>query len=92
MSGGSGDDAYEVVYTIVDYDNAQQWLIVHDAEDDTQWSKMNWTYDAEQQLWYCTAAFGLSSAAAAEAAADADPSDPSTGGCGMFAWSRLQPR
>lgn len=73
--------------TVVSFDNATQTVI---ADDGAAFSKLQWAWtDGDTQLWYCTAAFGAASAEEAEAAADANPSDPAAGGCGEFAWSML---
>lgn len=82
-----GEDMFP--YTIDHYDNADDVAIAQDDGDGT-WSKFEWIIDGEM-VWYCQSAYGMDSAAAAEAAPDADPAAPDTGGCGGFAWSALHP-
>ncbi|MBN2498541.1 MAG: hypothetical protein JXR96_28375, partial [Deltaproteobacteria bacterium] len=54
------------------------------------WSRFDWTWH-QGALYYCQIAYDAASEEAAAAAAGADPSDPEHGGCGAFAWSRLNP-
>jgi len=77
-------------YAIATYDNATDTLVAQD-EGDSTWSKFQWAAATGGELWYCQVAFAMPCRADAEAAPAADATDPATGGCGMFPWSRLVP-
>lgn len=77
-------------YSISEFDNAERFIIAQDDGDST-WSKFEWTY-VQDDLYYCQSAYGESSAEEALAAMDADPTDPTSAGCGGFSWSQLVPQ
>lgn len=80
---------------LVRWDNADNWAITQNAEDAQfgpgTFTVLVWTEPAAGKFYYCTAAYGLESQAAAEAAdrtaPDADATE--TTGCGGFAWTRM---
>jgi hypothetical protein len=78
------------VYAIATFDNTADTLVAQD-EGDSTWSKFQWAAGDGGTYWYCQVAFGEPCRADAEAVPAADPSDPATGGCGMFPWSLLTP-
>ena len=53
------------------------------------WSRFDWVWDAEGQLWYCQTAYDAPDEAAALATPAADDTDPSSGGCGGFSWTGM---
>lgn len=56
-----------------------------------KFNKIVWTEPSTDSFYYCFVDFGLDTAAAAEAStATADATNPETGGCGGFAWTRLR--
>jgi hypothetical protein len=77
-------------YAIDHFDNDADVVIAQSADDDT-WSRFDWSFADDGKLYFCQTAFGLASAAAAEATVAADAADPATAGCGGFAWSALTP-
>jgi hypothetical protein len=82
---------------VVSFDNDENVAITHTADDaefnpDT-YSKLVWTEPSDDGFYYCTVDFGLESQKAAEDTDKvADDSDPANGGCGMFPWTKLEPR
>jgi hypothetical protein len=75
-------------YTLEAFDNAEQWVVGQD-EGDSSFSRFDWTWD-DEDLHYCTAAFGLATLEEAVAAPAADGTNLETG-CGGFSWSHLEP-
>jgi hypothetical protein len=53
------------------------------------WSRFDWTTH-DSDLYYCQTAYASSTEQEAKKTAPADASDPTAGGCGGFAWSRLR--
>lgn len=79
------------VYAIASWDNGAGTLVAQD-EGDSTWAKFQWVADDADGVYYCQTAFGETCRADAEAAADADATDPAVGGCGgMFPWTHLTP-
>ena len=81
--------------TIVEFDNDARWVITQNPADDmfnpSKFNKIVWTQPEGERLYYCWVDFGLDTAEAAKASTKtADASSPATGGCGGFAWTRLQ--
>lgn len=81
------------LFLIEAYDNDGRWIVAQsdgrNAFDPLLYNRYNWTWDGED-LYYCTAAFGLETAQDAMDAPDADPGDLAAG-CGGFGWSLLTP-
>jgi hypothetical protein len=80
--------------TVISYDNDENFAVTQQPADDmfnpSKFSKVVWTEPAEGRFYYCTVDFGLATAAEAEASTKtADASDPATGGCSGFSWTRL---
>ena len=80
---------------IVSYDNTANVAITK-APADAQfapntYSRVVWTEPANSEFYYCTTAFGLPTAEAAEGAPEAgiDRNDLGAKGCAGFAWSQL---
>ncbi|MBN1610276.1 MAG: hypothetical protein JW940_26850 [Polyangiaceae bacterium] len=87
---GSGASASVFVFT--QFDNDAMYAIAENDEDNEyspgRWSRFDWT-EYEGELYYCSTAYD---AAAEQDALDtprADDTDPTSGGCGSFPWSRL---
>jgi hypothetical protein len=76
-------------YTITQYDNDGDFAIAQDDAAGT-WTRYDWLF-LDDELWYCTTAFGLASEDEAVATPAADGSDPANGGCAGFSWSPLTP-
>lgn len=83
------DDPSVFVLTDVGPDHA----IARNGDDNAfnpgAWSRFDFTTAADQ-LYICQSAYDAASAADARAVS-ADPGNPAEGGCGMFAWSALNP-
>jgi hypothetical protein len=77
-------------YFINYFDNDTRFVVARSANEMT-YSKFEWTYEGEQLL-YCASASGQETAAAAEAAAGADASNPTGGGCVGAPWHPLDPQ
>ncbi len=91
--GGWGNASY---FHITQFSNDSQYAIAqnntHNAYNPDKWSRFDWTwYDSGSgvELWYCQTAYGADTEADALATAAADATDPSSGGCGGLAWSKL---
>ncbi len=82
--------------TVSSYNNNSRTAITQNSADD-EWSPstfnvVQWTEPMDGVFWVCTVDFGLETADdAATSAKVADASDPATGGCGDFPWTRLEP-
>jgi hypothetical protein len=84
------------IYNLTQYSNAEQWVV---AQNDSThgwapdlWSRFDWTWDFDGNLWLCQTAFDAADEAAALATPASDASDPAIGGCGgMFPWTNLTP-
>lgn len=83
---------------IVDWSDDENWVVTqNDMEADFNPSLFNrivYTQpSANGSFYYCFVDFALDTAQAArESAMTADDSDPENTGCGMFPWTRLDPR
>lgn len=82
--------------SIIEFDNATNVAITQNPPDDEfnpdAFSRVVWTEPEADGFWYCIADFGLATVEDARAStAMADDTDPATGGCGGFAWTRLTP-
>lgn len=87
-------DAGFMKLDVVAYDNGTNTAITQNPADDawnpSKFNKVVWTEPTDGAFYYCIVAFGLDSDAAAWASeASADATDPATGGCGGFPWTRL---
>lgn len=78
---------------LTQYDNAGQWTVGQNHPEDqffpSDWSRFDWTWDADDQLWFCQTVFSANSEEEALAADAADTSDVANSGCGGSAWSQL---
>lgn len=78
--------------TIVSYSNAEEFFVSENGDDNGEtaglFSRVDWTLFGDA-FYYCQTAFDAADAAAAEAVSRADDAAPDAGGCGDFAWSRL---
>ena len=78
---------------LTQYDNDGMYAVGQNHENDAfnpdLWSRFDWTWDADGDLWYCQSLFNGASEDDALDAPAADDADPTTGGCGGFAWSKL---
>lgn len=83
------------VFDFTEYDNDEAYAIAQNGSANEYnpdlYSRFDWTWDAADQLWYCQTAYAAASEADALATAAADPTDPSTTGCGGFPWTSLTP-
>jgi hypothetical protein len=77
-------------YALGAFDNAEGWVVGRDEGDGT-YSRFDWTWDADAQLHFCTAAFGEDTEQAAIDAPKPDTGDLDAG-CGGFSWSHLHPQ
>jgi hypothetical protein len=80
--------------TIVTFDNEANFAITQQPADDTfnpsKFAKVVWTEPVKGAFFYCTVDFGKDTAAEAQATSNtADASDPTSSGCGGFAWTEL---
>ena len=89
------DDSWTMmgsVFHITQYSNDNDYLITQNDSDNEYspdlWSRFDWTYEGNGDLFYCQIVFDAQSEPAALTSTGADRSDLDTG-CGGFGWSRL---
>lgn len=82
------------LYHVTRFSNDTQTII---AQNDSAngffpdlYSRFDWT-EFNGETWYCQTAFAAATEYEARTVMPADPTDPPNGGCGTFAWSRLNP-
>ena len=91
----AGDPPSTLTLHIESYENDAQYLIAENGEDDTYnaglYSRIDWTWDADDILYYCQVAFDAASAEDAEATEPPNDNSPNLGGCGgsSFPWTAL---
>ena len=85
-------------FAVVSYDNSLNHAVLYTPED-AEWSpntysKVVWLDPSwDGSVYYCTVSFDHASAEEAAAAEDSsDASDPESGGCVDFAWTKLTPQ
>lgn len=84
------------IYQIESFSNNEDYLLGlgdnSNAFNPGTYDRFDWT-TFESSLYYCTTAFGKTSAEDARTAGEgvADTTDPSSSGCGGFSWTRLDP-
>ena len=78
------------LFHVTDYSNEGSWIVAQNDEyneyNPLLWSKFEWTWDADGELYYCQSAYDAATEEDAFAAEGADATDLS-GGCGGFGWS-----
>jgi hypothetical protein len=80
--------------TVTKYNNAMRYSVVQ-APADAEWgankfSKFVWTPVESNVFFYCIIEYGKDTADEAENTTNiADPSSPTTGGCGGFKWTKM---
>jgi len=88
QSSSFGDSTFNITR----FSNHDEYLIAqNDASNDYNpelWSRFDWVVDGGE-LWFCQSTYDAPTELDALETARADDTDPSTGGCGEFAWSRL---
>ena len=84
----SGDS----IFAITRLNNHLSYLVAHNDPGNQwnpgKWSRFDWTWDTEGQLYYCQIVFDANSADEAESNKSADRTDLQ-GGCAGFGWSHL---
>ena len=85
----SGDFSFE----ISQYNNEEHVVIAQNAADNewnpSLWSKFQWTYDPQQNLFYCQVSFDAADEADAISTPPADPTNIESG-CNLFGWTMLR--
>lgn len=81
------------VFDILTFDTDSKVIIAENAADNMfapgKFSRFDWT-QVDDRLFFCQSAFDKDTAEDAADSPSADPTDPTTGGCGgMFPWSEL---
>jgi hypothetical protein len=83
---------------VIEVDTTNRVAIIQYAEDDmfnpNKFNRYVWTAPAQDgSFFFCTEVFGKDTLAEAKAdPATSDASDPTTGGCGMFPWTKMTRR
>jgi hypothetical protein len=87
------------VMRLVDWNEDENWVVTQNPSDAMSnpdlFNRIEFTEPdpATGSLYYCFVDFGLDTAEdARQSTATADASEPEDGGCGMFPWTRLDPR
>jgi len=80
--------------SIVEYDNSGNTFFYQMSADDQynpgKYGKLVWTEIENDSFYYCLIAYGKETLEEAkDDTATADSSNPDTGGCGGFAWSKV---
>jgi len=92
VTSSTWSDSFADVFHIAEFSNASDYAIAQNdaanAFNANLWSRFDWTMYAGR-LYYCQTAYNAASQAAAEATAPANATNPTTGGCGGFSWTRL---
>lgn len=96
ITSSAWSDSFANIFHILSYSNDSNYLIAKNdpanAFNPDLYSRFDWTR-FNSDLYYCQTAFDAATAADAKAA-QADPTDPTTGGCdvvGNFSWTNLTP-
>ncbi len=80
------------VFHITQVDNPHSFLIarndIANLYNPSAWSRFDWTYDDEDDLWFCQTAYNAESEQAAQQTAAADAGNLAAG-CNGFPWSKL---
>ena len=89
--GGFGSASF----AILQFSNSADFLVGQNGADNSfspdLFSRFDWTNFASE-LYFCQGTFAAASEAEAAAADTSDATDPTSGGCGGFSWSRLTPQ
>jgi len=79
-------------FLITQFSNVTQMVIAqNDSQNEwsaEQWSRFDWTENSDG-LWICQTTYDSETEEAAINTAAADTTDPALGGCGTFAWTKL---
>jgi hypothetical protein len=78
--------------TITQNNNDEQWAVAQNSDSSWSpglWSKYDWTWDDEGELYYCQSTFDAETEEDALAAESADADDLATG-CSGFSWSGMR--
>lgn len=80
------------IFHLLIINNAETMAIAENDADNAfsagLFSRFDWVWDDNENLFFCQTAYDAPTVEAA-AAVEADSSDPANGGCGMFPWSAL---
>ena len=80
--------------TITVFDNDAMWAVAQNSADDpwspSLWSKYDWTWDADGELYYCQSTYNAETEELALEADRADAEDLAAG-CNGFSWSQMSP-
>ena len=81
-------------FSILERNESGKYMIAqngaNNAYNPSKFSRIDFTKDSNDDLYYCQIAYDKDTAAEAEAVETADANDL-TGGCGGFSWSKLTP-
>jgi hypothetical protein len=87
-------DSFGAAFTVIDTNEEEKYIIYQNSASNTynpsKFSRVDFTLDSNDNLYYCQIAYDKDTVAMAEAVADADANDLA-GGCSGFAWSKLTP-
>ena len=82
---------------IVEFDNQDNVAYTQNADDamfdPSKFNKLVWTEPTDEGFYYCTVDFGLDTLDdAKDSEKTADDAKPGDTGCGMFPWTKLEPK
>jgi hypothetical protein len=81
-------------FVVLSHSNAHHYLLAQNHPSNAfgggLFSRFDWTRRGGE-LWFCQTAYDAPDWTAVQAVPAADASDPASGGCAGFAWSRLTP-
>ena len=79
------------LFHISDASNEEGWLVAQNDEDNEYnpelWSKFEWAWDDDGNLYYCQSTYAAATEEDAFAAARTDADDLDGVGCGGFPWT-----
>lgn len=82
-------------FSVLQFSNAGDFLVAQNGADNSFnadfFSRFDWT-TFEDDLYFCQGTFDAATEAEAEAVDTMERTDPSSGGCGDFPWSKLTPQ
>lgn len=94
ISEAAWDMGPNALFNITFFDNRGQFIVAQNDSNNTYfpdlWSRFDWLYDNNQNLYYCQSAYDAASEDDARTNVTANRGDLATG-CGGFSWTQLLP-
>ncbi|MCH2107993.1 MAG: hypothetical protein MK135_01585 [Polyangiaceae bacterium] len=94
ITASTWSDSFGTVYNLSLVNNEENYVLARNAETNfggCTWLRISWVENEDGSIYTCTSPFDASSECAAEEADAPDSSDPETGGCSDFPWTKGTP-